>query len=69
MKTAALVDGSPPSVEQFLRLVPCKIDCYEDLKMAVKSFIARGASLDSQGNERTVPMDVGAVTKEDKNSS
>eukprot|EP00972_Heterocapsa_arctica_P109001 16053589-Heterocapsa_arctica.AAC.1 len=34
MKVAALVDGAPPSVRQFLRLVPCQIRCYADLRLA-----------------------------------
>eukprot|EP00972_Heterocapsa_arctica_P030984 4558076-Heterocapsa_arctica.AAC.1 len=61
MQVAALIDGAPPSVRQFLRLVPCRITCYDDLKWAVKNFIARGSTFDTQGNERVTPMDIGAL--------
>eukprot|EP00972_Heterocapsa_arctica_P034347 5058756-Heterocapsa_arctica.AAC.1 len=64
MKVAALIDGAPPSVRQFLRLVPCQITCYDDLRLAVKNFVARGSTFDAQGNERVVPMDIGALLKE-----
>eukprot|EP00972_Heterocapsa_arctica_P038686 5700656-Heterocapsa_arctica.AAC.1 len=43
MKIAAIVDGAPPTVRQFLRLVPIHIATYNDLRVAIRSFLDRGS--------------------------
>eukprot|EP00972_Heterocapsa_arctica_P106153 15637370-Heterocapsa_arctica.AAC.1 len=39
MKIAAVVDGAPTAVKQFLRLVPVRIENYSDLRSAIRSFL------------------------------
>eukprot|EP00972_Heterocapsa_arctica_P097406 14369911-Heterocapsa_arctica.AAC.1 len=42
VKIAAVVDGAPPTVRQFLRMVPVRITDYHDLRAAVRGFLDRG---------------------------